>query len=259
MTGNQALGEFLRSRRARMVPERTGVASRPSRRTPGLKREQLAQRAGISTEWYVKLEQGRAIHPSSETIEALGQALNLNPIEFAHLRTLAEAGGRQPFRREEVPDVLCRLVASLPEPAYLTGQCFDVLAWNAAAAALFGDFGRLADEDRNVLHWMLTDTQARRVFGETWANEARGVVALFRTAYDLWPGEPVFAAIVERVRGQSPEFDGWWSEHGIGAPLSGTKSLCHPTLGLVRYDHASFQANDDPRLKLAIYTLNKPA
>src|SRR6516225_2276923 len=153
MTGNRPFGDFLRSRR-----------------TPGLKREEVAQRAGISAEWYVKLEQGRAVSPSAETVEALGRALRLDRVELTHLRSLAAAGGRQPFRRENTPDVLRRIVASLPEPAYLTGQRFDVLAWNDAAAALFGDFGQLAPEDRNILHWMLTDPAARHVFGQTWAG-----------------------------------------------------------------------------------------
>jgi hypothetical protein len=112
-------------------------------------------------------------------VEALGRALRLDRVELAHLRSLAAAGGRQPFRRENAPDVLRRIVASLPEPAYLTGQRFDVLAWNDAAAALFGDFGQLAPEDRNILHWMLTDPAARHVFGQTWADEARRIVSLF--------------------------------------------------------------------------------
>ena len=194
----------------------------------------MAQRAGISAEWYVKLEQGRAVSPSAETVEALGRALRLDRIELAHLRSLAAAGGRQPFRRETTPDVLRRIVASLPEPAYLTGQRFDVLAWNDAAAALFGDFGQLAPENRNIPHWMLTDPAARHVFGQTWVQEARRIVSLFRAAHDLWLGDIAFAALVDRIRTSCPEFDAWWSEHGVGAPVSGTKHLRHPTLGVVR-------------------------
>jgi len=253
MAGNRPFGDFLRSRRTRLNPD-AADASRQRRRTPGLKREEVAQRAGISAEWYVKLEQGRAVSPSAETVEALGRALQLDRVELAHLRSLAAAGGRQPFRREEVPAVLARIVASLPEPAYLTGQRFDVMAWNNAAATLFGDFGQLAPEDRNLLLWLLTDPAARHVFGQTWAEEARRVVSLFRAAHDLRPGDTAFVALVDRVRASCPEFDAWWSEHAVGAPLSGTKHLRHPTLGLVTYEYASFQANDDPSLKLALYT-----
>lgn len=101
---------------------------------------------------------------------------------------------------------------------------------------------------------MLTNPSARQVFGSGWATEARRVVALFRVEHDLWLGEPAFTALVERVRAACPEFKGWWSEHGVRAPVSGTKYLRHPTLGAIDYDHASFQANDDPALRLVIYT-----
>ncbi len=253
MSGNRPFGDFLRSRRTRLEPDKN--VDRLRRRTPGLKREEVAQRAGISAEWYVKLEQGRAVSPSAETVDALGRALRLNPVEVAHLRSLAAAAGRQPFQREHVPDTLHRLVRSLPEPAYLTGQRWDILAWNDAAAALFGDFGRLVPAERNNLHWMLTDPAARRLFGRTWAEEARRMVSLFRVAHDLWPSDPAFVALVDQVHAKCPEFEAWWSEHGVSAPVSGTKHLHHPALGIVRYEYASFQANDDPALKLALYTL----
>ena len=253
MAGNRPLGDFLRSRRTRLAPDKASDATR-KRRTPGLKREEVAQRAGISAEWYVKLEQGRAVSPSPETVEALGHALRLDRVELAHLRSLSAAGGRKPFHRGEPPDALRRIVASLPEPAYLTDQRFDVLAWNDAAAALFGDFGQLVPENRNILHWMLTDSAAKRVFDRTWAEEARRIVSLFRAASDFWPGDIAFVALVDRMSMNCPEFDGWWGEHGISAPLSGAKHLHHPTFGKVLYEYASFQANDDPSLKLALYT-----
>ena len=254
MEGNRPFGEFLRSRRARLVPDDSGGATQRRRRTPGLKREEVAQRAGISAEWYVKLEQGRAVSPSAETVDALGRALQLDDVELPHLRALAAAGGRQPFRREAVPDTLRRLVQSLPEPAYLTGQRWDILAWNDAATALFGDFGQLAPETRNILHWMFTESTARSLFGASWADEARRMVSLFRPAHDLWRGDTAFAGLVDRLRAGCPEFAGWWAAHGIGAPVSGTKHLNHPTLGAICYEYASFQANDDSALKLALYT-----
>jgi transcriptional regulator with XRE-family HTH domain len=254
MAGNRPLGDFLRSRRTRLSPDKVGDTTRRRCRTPGLKREEVAQRAGISAEWYVKLEQGRAVSPSAETVEALGRALQLDQVELSHLRSLAVAGGRQPFRREDAPGALRRIVASLLEPAYLTGQRWDVLAWNDAATTLFGDFGLLALEDRNILYWMFTDPASRTLFGETWKEEARRMLSLFRTAHDLWPGDAAFVGLVDRIRAGCPEFDAWWSEHGVAAPVSGAKHLRHPTLGVVRYEYASFQANDDPALKLALYT-----
>lgn len=253
MAGNRPFGEFLRSRRARMSPPPSPKSARPRRRTPGLKREEVAERAGLSVEWYVKLEQGRAVAPSTETVEALGAALALDPVELAHLRALAIGSARPPFRREVAPQALCRLIAGLPEPAYLTGQRMDVLAWNAAAAALFGDFGRLAPEDRNILRWMFVDPAARKVFGPSWPAEARRMVALFRAAHDLRPGEPAYADLRDSLKVSSPEFRGWWAVHDIAAPVSGVKYLYHPTLGAVSYEYASFQANDEPAIKLALY------
>lgn len=254
MEGNRPFGDFLRSRRMRLAPDTVGGAPRQRRRTPGLKREEVAQRAGISAEWYVKLEQGRAVSPSAETVEALGQALRLDGVEFVHLRSLAAAGGRQPFRRETLPASLGRIVESLPEPAYLTGQRWDILAWNAATRLLFGDFDQLPPENRNILHWMISDPTAKRVFGQTWTDEARRMVSLFRASYDLWPGDAAFVGLVGDLRASCPEFGGWWAAHGVGAPISGTKHLQHPLLGPVSYEYASFQANDDPALKLALYT-----
>jgi transcriptional regulator with XRE-family HTH domain len=251
MPGNHALGEFLRSRRTRLAPS---DPARTRRRTPGLKREEVAQRAGISVEWYVKLEQGRGVSPSPTTVDALARALVLDPAETAHLRALAATAPSGTFDREVVPDLLRTLVVGMAEPAYVTGRRFDVLAWNAAAAALFGDFALLDGDDRNILHWMLANPAAPALFGDNWSDEARRVVELFRVSHDLWPGDPAFAALVARVRAASPSFASWWGDHNIRAPRSGIKRLHHPLLGPVSYAHASFQANDDPSLRLTIYT-----
>lgn len=253
MGSNHELGEFLRSRRARLLPDDVGMAPPRRRRTPGLRREEVAQLAGISTEWYVRLEQGRAISPSEETIAALGRALRLTPVEQKHLRSLARAGRRAPFVRESVPGILRRLVEGLSQPAYLIGQRWDVLVWNTAAADLLTEFGRLSVEDRNILTFMLTDPTARRLFGKTWAEEARRMVALFRATHDLWADDPAFLALVERLRAECRDFAAWWTSHDVAAPVSGTKLLIHPRRGPLRFEYATFQANDDPALKLALY------
>ena len=128
-----------------------------------------------------------------------------------------------------------------------------MLAWNAAAAALLTDFDRLAVADRNILLYVLTDPRARLLFGEHWVDEARRMVALFRATHDLWAGDPAFEEIVARVRAGCHEFEAWWMAHDIGSAVSGTKVLQHPTRGTLRFAYATFQANDDPRLKLAAY------
>ena len=153
---------------------------------------------------------------------------------------------------EVVPEAVRRTVENLNLPAYVTGRRWDILVWNKAAEAIFA-FGRLPEEDRNSLISVLTNPATRRLFGKSWADEARRMVAQFRATHDLWAGDPTFRDLLERLRQGCPEFAGWWETHDIGSVTSGQKSLVHPTKGRLRFEYASFQANDDPALKLVIY------
>ncbi len=202
-------GNFLRSRRAKLNPKLVGLPDGRRRRAPGLRREEVAELAGIGVDWYIRLEQGRAVSPSVTTIDA--------------------------------------------QPAYITGRRWDVLAWNKAAADIFG-FDRLAEEDCNILICVLLYPGSRRLFGSSWAEEAKRIVAQFRATHDLWAGDPAFVALLTRLRDGSPEFAEWWEAHDIRAGAGGVKRLRHPKKGLLRFAHASFQANDDPDLKLIIYS-----
>ena len=249
-----AFGDFLRSRRERLNPKAVGLSTLRRRRTPGLRREEVAELAGIGVDWYIRLEQGRAVSPSVTTVDALARALRLGKAEHAHLRALARNADRRRFVRETVPDALRHLVENLDQPAYVTGRRWDVLAWNAAAADIFTDFGRLAQADRNTLLYMLTDPAARRLFAATWADEAKRMVAQFRATHDLWAGDPAFLDLLRRLRDGSTEFAPWWEAHDIRAGGAGQKLLNHPKRGVLRFEYATFQANDDPTLKLAIYT-----
>ncbi len=247
-------GDFLRSRREKLTPKAVGLANGQRRRTPGLRRQEVAELAGIGIDWYVRLEQGRAISPSVMTINALTRALRLSKVEHAHLRALSRNVDRRAFARERVSDALRRLVESLNQPAYVTGRRWDVLAWNASAADIFTDFGRLAEADRNILIYMLIDPDARHLFGATWADEAKRVVAQFRTTHDLWAGDPAFLDLLERLRQGCAEFTTWWETHDIRNSGAGRKLLNHPQRGQLAFEYATFQVNDDPALKLAIYT-----
>lgn len=247
------LGDFLRSRREKLSPKSLGLAHGRRRRTPGLRREEVAERAGIGVDWYIRLEQGRAVRPSPSTVDALARALRLTKDERAHLRALAESGGRRAFERETVPAPIHRLVMGLERPAYVTGRRWDVLVWNAAAEEVFA-FGKLPDDQRNTLISMLTRPATRKLFGAGWAAEAQRMVAQFRTTHDLWAGDPAFIDLQERLRRGCPEFAAWWNAHDVTPTVAGSKLLHHPRKGAVRYEYASFQANDDPALKLVIYT-----
>jgi transcriptional regulator with XRE-family HTH domain len=246
-------GDFLRSRREKLTPKSVGLPLGRRRRTAGLRREEVAQLAGIGVDWYIRLEQGRTVSPSVTTIDALARALRLSKTEHAHLKALARDGDKRAFSREIVPPPVRRMLESLNQPAYITGRRWDVLAWNAAADEVFA-FGRLREEDRNTLLLMMTNKQTRKSYGASWADVAKGMVAMFRATHDVWAGDPAFAELLARLRQGSPEFVKWWEAHEIRSTASGRKTMSHPTKGVLHFEHTSFQANDDPALKLVIYT-----
>ncbi|MCK1359960.1 helix-turn-helix transcriptional regulator [Bradyrhizobium sp. 199] len=246
-------GDFLRSRRERLSPKTVGLPAGPRRRTAGLRREEVAQLAGIGVDWYIRLEQGRTVSPSVTTIDALAHALRLSKTEHAHLKALARDGARSPFTREIVPPSIRRMIESLHQPAYITGRRWDVLAWNDAAEGIFA-FGQLPEQDRNTLLLVLTNRQTRKFYGASWTDVARSMVAMFRATHDVWAGDPAFTELLTRLRQGSPEFVKWWKAHDIRSTMSGLKTMNHPARGVLNFEHTSFQANDDPALKLVIYT-----
>ncbi|WP_441236482.1 helix-turn-helix transcriptional regulator [Bradyrhizobium sp. 930_D9_N1_4] len=246
-------GDFLRSRREKLTPKTVGLPAGSRRRTAGLRREEVAQLAGIGVDWYIRLEQGRTVSPSVTTVDALARALRLSKTEHAHLKALARDGARGAFAREIVPPSIRRMIESLNHPAYVTGRRWDVLAWNDAAEEVFA-FGQLPERDRNTLLLVMTDKQRRKLYGAGWTDMAKGMVAMFRATHDVWAGDPAFAELLARLREGSPEFVKWWEAHEIRGTMSGRKTMSHPTLGVLHFEHTSFQANDDPALKLVIYT-----
>ena len=248
---NTALAHFLRVRRERLHPE--GVeAQRRRRRTPGLRREEVAEAAGISPEWYVKLEQGRAALPSITTVNALARALRLDAAEHAHLRLLARGEREERFRREAVPAPLQRLVERMPQPAYVTNQRWDALAWNAAAAELLANFDAIPVDDRNVLLLMCTDEDVKAVFGEEWRDDAHHMLAMFRTAYDLHVGDPAFETLVARLRASCPDFEAWWQDHAVRGHSLRQKTL-NTRSGKRRFTSMTFQACETPTLRMTVF------
>lgn len=251
------LGDFLRSRRQSLDPGIYGRDDGRRRRTPGLRREEVAERAGIGVDWYVRLEQGRQVNPSRITLDSLAVALDLNEAEHRHLLLLARPAGHDRFVREQVPGALHAMVTALNQPAYVVGRRFDILTWNNAAVELFTDYSLIDERDRNIVLIMLTNPEAKRVFGPSWGSEAKRILAKFRSVYDLYEHDPAFIELVEQLHDRSPAFRQWWRHHDIGPTTTGTKTIHPVRRPPQRWRHQSFQYHDDSNLRLVIYTLER--
>jgi transcriptional regulator with XRE-family HTH domain len=252
----QELGAFLRSRRERLRPEDAGLPSGPRRRTPGLRREEVAVLAHISTEYYVRLEQGRAPRPSGEVLAGIAGALRLTDAESGHLHVLAgTAPARTGLLRRDVRPSILALLERLPQTAaFVTSAAFEVLAWNDLAAALMEDFGALAPEDRNLARraFLGPSRPEAPVYGVADGAEFRQhAVMELRATLARYPADPAVAGLIEELRDGSPEFARLWERHDVqGAPML-TKTFRHPVVGEVTVDCDSLALTDrDQRLVL---------
>ncbi|MFD3525384.1 helix-turn-helix transcriptional regulator [Streptomyces sp. NPDC058653] len=245
----QELGAFLRSRRERLRPEDVGLPSGPRRRTPGLRREEAAVLAHISTEYYVRLEQGRAPRPSSEVLAGIAGALRLSDAESDHLHVLAgTAPTRNRLHRRDVRPSILALLERLPQTAGLVvSATFEVLAWNGLAAALMEDFAELAPEDRNLARRaFLGSTEPDRVpYGISDATEFRQhVVMRLRATLARYPTDPEVSGIVDELRDASADFARLWESHDVQAAPVLTKTFRHPAVGDITVDCDSLTLTD---------------
>ena len=214
----------------------------------------MAERAGIGVDWYIRLEQGRDVNPSRTTLDSLAVALDLTETEHRHLLLLARPAVHDRFVREQVPDALRAMVTALDQPAYVVGRRFDILTWNTAAVDLFTDYSLIDEQDRNIVTIILTDPDAKRVFGPSWSSEAKRIIAMFRSVHDLYENDPAFIELVEQLDRRSPAFRQWWRHHDIGSTTTGTKTIHSARSSPQRWRHQSFQYHDDRNLRLVIYT-----
>jgi transcriptional regulator with XRE-family HTH domain len=254
----QELGAFLRSRRERLRPEDVGLPSGPRRRTPGLRREEIAVLAHISTEYYVRLEQGRAPRPSGEVLAGIAGALRLTDAESGHLHVLAgTAPARTGLLRRDVRPSILALLERLPQTAaFVTSAAFEVLAWNDLAAALMEDFGLLAPEDRNLARRaFLGPARADApLYGVTDGAEFQHHVVLeLRATLARYPADPAVAGLVEELRDGSPAFARLWERHDVQGAQMLTKTFRHPVVGEVTVDCDSLTLTDRDQ-HLVLYT-----
>ncbi len=253
------LGVYLKDRRARLNPTDFGFGA-TRRRTPGLRREEVAQLADVSVTWYTWLEQGRGGAPSAEVLDRLAAALTLTAVEREHLFLLAQ--GRPPEVRyepnETISPRLRRVLDSLElSPAYVMTSTWDIVAWNRTAAAVLTDYSKLAPDQRNLVRLIFTSPHAR-AGNVHWESVARFVVAAFRADTERTGASSRVAELVADLSRVSPEFATFWNEHDVERHSEGTKLLNRPGVGTIALDYSAFVVEGQPNLTLVIYTPGSP-
>jgi transcriptional regulator with XRE-family HTH domain len=252
VTGSQAeLAAFLRSRRARLQPADVGLPADPEpgrRRTPGLRREEVAELSGVGLTWYTWLEQGRDIPVSTQVIDALARALRLSPDELRHLRDLARLTPIAPSDgvAAEARLRLQRLVdAVAPTIASIYDVHFDYLVWNTPYQRVRHDPATLAADRRNLLWMMFTDEQNRARM-TTWDRAARALISQFRAAAGRRPGDPRFAELVTALTEVSPQFRTWWDEYPVRYFKPAQIRIAHPRAGPITLEMFQLRLEDEP-------------
>ncbi len=252
----EELADFLRTRRAALKPGDVGLPSGGRRRTPGLRREEVAQLAGMGATWYTWLEQGREVRASLDVLESLARALRLDQAERSHLILLGRGEEAPPCRSpaERVSPTLRRLIENLgPNPAFVLGRRWDYLAWNDAAAVLLGDFAALPRGARNHAWQTFTDPARREMFTD-WERSSRILVAKFRSDSARHIGDPEFESLIRALRKSSPEFSRAWDRHEVSQSGEGRKDLRHPVAGMMSFSHAVFHPAEKLEQRLILYS-----
>src|ERR1700739_4860141 len=252
-TSENSLGNYLRDRRTKLDPTSLGCPL-TRRRTAGLRREEVAQRANISATWYTWLEQGRGGHPSADVLDRIAKALTLTEVEREHLFLLGL--GRPPEVRYRAPDGITprlqRLLDTLEySPAFIRTATWDVIAWNRAAAAVLTDYGMLAEGQRNVLRMMVRDARVRAA-QSNWKSVARFVVASFRADVARAGAARNVQSLVDELCATSPEFAAMWRDNDVQGHGDGVKVLHHPIVGPLSMELSAFAVDGRPDLNMGI-------
>lgn len=247
------LADFLRTRRARLSPADLGLPSFGRRRTPGLRREEVAQLAGVGVTWYTWLEQGRAIGVSDQVIASIARVLQLGPHETSYLFTLLH--GQRPASRTDDEPLTPSLIALLAHqglfPAFYLGYRWDILAWNKSATLLLGDLGALPLGERNHV-WQMFMNPATRACLVDWEAHAQRMIAEYRLTYGQYLDSEPFTALVDRLRRHSPEFSAWWPRHDVVGRLNIRKEFEHPVAGRLVFDQTTMLVSETQGLKLVV-------
>lgn len=252
-------GDFLRARRSRLRPQDMGLEPGGRRRVSGLRREELALLAGLSTDYYQRMEQGREVRPSDDVLDALAGALGLDSEERRHLFTLARAARRPVPTRvqrdpEVVPDSTRRLLRVLGTPALVLGRHLDLLAWNQPAEALLGDPATYPGDRLNMLLMMFDDTQTGFRRCADWEQQALEYIGMMRTAVATDPTHPRATAIVGELSIRSADFRRLWARHDVRESVSGAKTFRIPEVGDITLDWDTYPLPGNPGPVMLVFT-----
>ncbi|MEU8177908.1 helix-turn-helix transcriptional regulator [Microbispora hainanensis] len=252
------LGDFLRARRGRLRPQDVGLEPGPRRKVAGLRREEVALLAGLSTDYYQRMEQGREVRPSDDVLDAIASALDLDDEERRHLFTLARAARRPAAVRtrrapERVPDSTRRLLHVMGTPAVVLGRHLDVLAWNTLAEALLGDPDSLPPGRRNLLMALFEDPGARGRCPD-WEATALQYIGMLRAAVATDPDHPRAREVIGELSIRSADFRRLWARHEVRETVHGTKLFRHPQVGDITLDWDVYPLPGDPGPVLLVHT-----
>ncbi|WP_457965144.1 helix-turn-helix transcriptional regulator [Arthrobacter sp. D1-29] len=251
-------GKFLKAMRSRLSPEDAGTDGTAGvRRVPGLRREEVARLAGVSTDYYIRLEQGRNIHPSRTVLDSVSRALRLDSSEHAHMMDLLEncsGTSRTPGPPQGVRPALRQLLDAVGDiPALVLGRRTDVLAGNRMAFLLFTDFGELPAQERNLTRWLILDPLARELFRD-WKAVAAEAAGALRVDVGRHPNDPQANQLVGELAVHSEHFRHWWAGHKVATRSAGTVRLHHPAVGDLELNFENLVLPDDPDQLLRVFS-----
>ncbi|MEV6160008.1 helix-turn-helix transcriptional regulator [Nonomuraea sp. NPDC052129] len=257
--GGSELGRFLRARRTQITPAEVGLTAGPGlRRTPGLRREELATLAGVSIDYYTRLERGKETRPSPAVIDALGRALRLDEDEHEHLRSLAARAARYapepppPPSRTVRPHLKLLLQTMRPNPAYIVSRSMDLLACNPGGLALYSGMDDWPAKQRNLARYLFLHPTARELFSD-WENQIRGCVARLRAQAGTDPDAPDLTNLVGELLLKSPDFAKLWERYEVTGRKNARKTFRHPHVGTITLDVQSMHLEGTPGQRLAVY------
>ncbi|WP_037571183.1 helix-turn-helix transcriptional regulator [Phaeacidiphilus oryzae] len=255
------LGRYLRARRTQTTPAQAGLTVGTGiRRTPGLRREELATLAGISIDYYVRLERGRETRPSPAVLDALARALRMDDQEQQHLRRLATRAARYTPEPPPAPSRTVRphlkllLEALRPHPAYVVSRSLDLLAWNPGGLALYAGVDDWPVKQRNIARYLFLHPAARDLFAGNWEKQITGCVARLRALAGTAPDAPDLAGLVGELLLKSPDFAGLWERYEVTSRKPAQKTFHHPQVGTVTLTAQSLQAEGTPGQRIGVYT-----